>query len=121
MPKPYRIEYTQEFGCRTFEMLTDYAHAPQGTLDRIDGPAVLHKSGSTWCRYGKKHRLDGPAYVKEEGAILLSNKSGLAKNEYWIDGKQYTKTAFKKLIEEIKQMPLELRLIDPRWWVREFK
>lgn len=37
---------------------------PDGTLHRLDGPAVEYGGGTTsWFFHGKRHRLDGPALL----------------------------------------------------------
>lgn len=81
-----------------------------GKRHRLDGPATIDYNGNeSWWVNGKLHKLNGPA---------LKLQSGL----YWyIDSKRYSKKKFVKLIKEVKDMPLAMRLTDPRWWVREFK
>jgi hypothetical protein len=39
--------------------------------------------------------------------------------EWWIDGKQYTEQDFNKLIKQVNEMSLAMKLTDPRKWVRE--
>jgi len=83
-------------------------------LHREDGPAVKHTDGSKfWYFNNKLHRTDGPAVMRynnwKEGYVEY----------FWIDNENYSKKKFNKLIEEAKQLPLALRLIDPREWVRK--
>jgi len=63
-----------------------------------------------WTKDGKPHRLDGPAKEYIDGDIY-----------WWIEGEFFTKEYYDQLIQEVKDMPLVLRLVDPRKWVREFK
>jgi hypothetical protein len=56
------------------------------------------------------HRIDGPAVEYADGD-----------KGWWIDDKKYWKEDFLQITEEVKSLPLELRLTDPRWWVREIK
>ena len=80
-------------------------------VHRTDGPAVEYADGTkAWYIDGKQHRIDGPAAEYSDG-----DKS------WYIDDERYTKKDFNKLIKEVKQLPLALRLIDPREWVRNFK
>lgn len=75
--------------------------------------AAVEYLGSTtkfWYQEGKRHRLNGPAVELENG-----------EKAWRIDDFEYSKHLFDALIRRIKEMPLELRLTDPRWWVREFK
>ena len=55
------------------------------------------------------HRVDGPAI--EYGDV----------SKFWfIDGEQLSIWKFERMIREVKDMPLVLRLVDPRRWVREY-
>lgn len=58
------------------------------------------------------HRVDGPAIVWRPDVRGPS---------WYIEGEQLKEDAFNKLIQEVKDMPLVLKLVDPRQWVREFK
>jgi hypothetical protein len=80
-------------------------------LHRIDGPAVEYANGDkSWYVDGKLHRIDGPAIEYLNG-----------EDKHWyVDGKYcYVEIEFNKLIAEVKELPLALRLIDPREWVRK--
>ena len=78
------------------------------TLHKEDGPAIEYFDGSKcWYLNGKPHRIDGPAV------------EFLHHQDWFIDGQGYCKEDFDKLIREAKQLPLALRLIDPREWVRK--
>ena len=80
-----------------------------GRQHRTDGPAAEYADGSKyWWVDGKCHRIDGPAVELASGT-----------KEWRIDDKYYTEENFNKLIEEVKQLPLALRLIDPKEWVRK--
>ena len=82
-----------------------------GKCHRIGGPAKEYADGGRfWYVDGKRHRVDGPA-------IEWSNGD----KPWWVDDELYTEENFNKLIEEVKQLPLALRLIDTREWVRNFK
>ena len=79
-----------------------------GRLHRVDGPAVERASGTKeWWTDGKRHRIDGPAIEYADGT-----------KSWYIDDEGYTEEDLNKLIEEVKKLPLALRLIDPREWVR---
>ena len=82
-----------------------------GKRHRTDGPAIINANGSKlWYKEGIHHRIDGPATVWPSGRV------------FWlIEDKEYSKEDFDKLIQEARDMPLVLRLIDPRKWVREYK
>ena len=58
-------------------------------------------------------------YIKPHSMEGLAITSGWAKG-YWLDGKLFrSKTEWKQTIEEARALPLELKLTDPRQWVRE--
>jgi hypothetical protein len=79
-------------------------------LHRTDGPAISYRNGDeSWYVYGKLHRLDGPA------------RTDSSSSQYWINGEPTTKNRLAKHVSKIRYMPLYLRLIDDRWWVRELK
>ena len=77
-------------------------------LHRLDGPAVEYAAGTKeWYVDGELHRVDGPAIEYSSG------------DHYWyVDGLEYSEEDFNQLIKEAKALPLALRLIDPREWVR---
>jgi hypothetical protein len=77
---------------------------------RIDGPAIITPSSQWWINKGRVHRLDGPALV-----------TYCRYHHYYVDDVEYSSIHFLLLLEEVKKLPLELRLTDPRWWVREMK
>jgi hypothetical protein len=56
------------------------------------------------------HRIDGPA-------VEFGEEWG----RWYIDNKEISKKDFDTVIQEVKSLPLEFRLTDPRWWVREMK
>lgn len=90
----------------TFSRLPD-SFAPY-ILHRTDGPALISNNGDiTWYYEGSIHRIGGPAVT-------------IGKSEhYYIEDVPYSKEEYNKLLRVIEQMPLALRLTDPRWWVRE--
>ena len=87
----------------------DKAWHLDGKLHRVGGPAIEYRSGSKeWFLYGNLHRIDGPAMDRVDGS------------KHWcIDGKSYFEEEFDQLIKEIKDLPLALKITDPREWVRK--
>jgi len=113
MSKPFVTIYTKENSRQEFteEEWTMNDHPGAMTFDRVDGPAVEWRRGNKhWCMDGKFHRLDGPAVVTNDWGV-----------HWYIEGEGYSEEEHTKLIQEVEVMPLVLRLIDPRKWVREFK
>jgi hypothetical protein len=54
-----------------------------GKYHRLDGPAVEEADGSQWWyQYGKLHRLEGPAWEMADGS-----------KEWWISDNQITKAS----------------------------
>jgi hypothetical protein len=101
-------------------------------LHRIGGPAVERASGiREWYVDGKLHRVDGPATEFPDGTKCwyvndtCHRTDGPAiewfngDREWWIDGEEYAEYDFNKLIKEVDEMSLIMKLTDPRWWVRE--
>lgn len=80
-------------------------------LHRVDGPAVEYANGNReWFINGKLHRIDGPAI----DPTIFRNGSF----RHYLDGESYSKEDYDKIIKEITDLPLALRLVDPREWVR---
>jgi len=80
---------------------------------KIKTPKFYYKDGTTSSIYDNSsmlHRTDGPAVEWTDG-----------ENHWYIDGWYCTEEEFKQLIREIGQLPLALRLIDPREWVRNYE
>ena len=113
---------------------TSSEHSTSKQFHRIDGPAVERADGDRyWYIDGKYHREDGPAIEYADGSKhwLVDGKChridgpacewAIGNREWWIDDKYYTEENFNKLIEEVKELPLALRLIDPREWVRNYE
>lgn len=75
-----------------------------------DKPAIIC-SGATefYYKYGKLHRINGPAAVWEFGL-----------KEWWIDGVEYTEEKHNKTVKEALSQPKDVGLADNRWWVREY-
>ena len=77
-------------------------------LHRTDGPAIEWADGDkVWYVNGKCHRVDGPAAEMADG------------QHWYVDGERYTEEKFNELITEVKELPLALKLTDPREWVRK--
>ena len=86
-------------------------YADGGRSWYIDGPAVEYADGGKrWYVDGKRHRLDGPAEEWASGSRY-----------WWADGEAYSEGEFNKFIQEVKELPLALRLIDTREWVRSYE
>ena len=82
-----------------------------GKCHRIDGPAVEWTDGDkSWYVDDKRHRVDGPAIEWSNGT-----------KHWYIDNEDYAEEDFNQLIAEVKQLPLALRLIDTREWVRKLQ
>jgi hypothetical protein len=80
-------------------------------LHRTDGPAAVYNNGDKyWYVDGRQHRTDGPAIEYGNGP-----------RSWRVDGRYYDEEDFNKLIEEVRQLPKVLRLIDPREWVRQYE
>ena len=107
-------------------------HDSSRVLHRVDGPALEYTNGDKyWYIDNKMHRIDGPAleYVNGDKYWYIDDKmhriDGPAveyadgDKAWYIDGKEFSEREFNKCIEEAKQLPLVLRLIDPREWVRK--
>ena len=78
----------------------------------MNKPYVTSDGDKLWYdKEDRLHRVDGPAVEYAHGDY-----------SWYLEG-EYIQTAYEhyKLIQEVKDMPLVLRLVDPRRWVREFK
>ena len=60
-----------------------------------------------WHRNGKLHREDGPSLMSFRG------------DQFYLEGKHYTKEDYYKYLKEIDDLPLELQLTHEKEWVRE--
>ena len=72
-----------------------------------------YKDGTISSEYDNAkifHRTDGPAIEYGNGP-----------RSWRVDGRYYDEEDFNKLIEEVRQLPKVLRLIDPREWVRQYE
>lgn len=109
--KSYVTIYTKEDGKREFTSEEWIGFAAETVhFHREDGPAIEYQDmDKYWFYEDKLHRLDGPAQSAEFG------------NLWHIDDEEYSKEEFDRILEEVRNMSLTLRLTDPRWWVREFK
>jgi hypothetical protein len=80
-------------------------------LHREDGPSIEWLDGAKeWYVNGILHNVNGPCKSYPDGS-----------HRWGIDGEMYPEEEFKRVIKEIKEMDEGLRLLDPRWWVREWK
>ena len=104
-----KLEYTKDDYYKLFFGADHY-------LDRKDGPALEWFDGSKhWYVDGRLHRLDGPAIENVDHNLRDSFN-----RRWYIDGVQWNRRDYRDLIREVKDMPLVLRLVDPRKWVRDF-
>ena len=88
-------------------------------LHRVGAPAVVHLSGNKfWYINDKLHRIDGPAVEYADGTFI---EYAFGSKSWWVEDERYSEKDFNKLIAEVKQLPLALRLIDSREWVRSVK
>ena len=70
-----------------------------GSLHRIDGPAVEHADGSKkWCLNGKLHRTDGPAYEGADGSKV-----------WRLDGEQ---VSWRDLFRQASDPETELKILS---------
>ena len=103
-------------------------------IHRIDGPACEYADGDKfWYIDSKLHRIDGPALEYTDGTKLWYIDSKLHRNDgpaveyadggkrWYVDGKDYAEEDFNKLMKAIRKLPLALRLIDTREWVRNYE
>ena len=74
----------------TDERGTTCHYDADGELHRDDGPAIETTNSKAWYRHGKLHRDDGPAVE------ITAIRDG-SKNEWWLDGRQYTKEEFASI------------------------
>ena len=104
--------YTKEYG----KLELNYSEwddfiGSKVTYHRIDGPAIKWASGQlVWYYEGKLHRIDGPAIEDHHEHMT-----------WYIDGILLTKSQFDQTIQEVKDIDIVMRLIDPRRWVREYE
>ena len=117
MSKPYITIYTKENGKQELTMEEwDGLGKFDITYHRLDGPAREWRDGTKqWFKEGRRHREDGPA-IEDQSAYGAGSYAA-----WYIEGKSYNKEDYDKLIQEVRDMPLVLRLVDPRRWVREFE
>ena len=108
--KPYIVAYSREQGREEFTQAEWQKSYESHLAHREDGPAYVTNTAEAWYIDGKLHRLDGPAY-----RIKSTEPS------WYIDGEEFSFEEHYQLIQEVKDMPLVLRLVDPRRWVREYK
>ena len=103
-----------------------------GKRHRVDGPAVERANGTKhWYVDGKRHRIDAPAAEYADGGkrwyvdCKRHRLDGPAEEwasggrYWWADGEEYSEGEFNKFIQEVKELPKVLRLIDTREWVRK--
>ena len=77
-------------------------------LHREDGPAIEWADGTKrWYINDKRHREDGPAVECADGT-----------KHWYINDKRHREEDYWEVINEAKALPKELKLTDPRDWVR---
>jgi len=106
--------YSKEFGKQEFTY-GEYSKRSKFTLHREDGPAVIslnlkHRQHREWWIEGLLHRTDGPAIEYDNGDYA-----------WYIEGVYLSRKSHHELVQEVRDMPEVLRLVDPRKWVREFE
>jgi hypothetical protein len=132
---PYVIAYTRQGIFRLNYEEFSWTHRFRSSiLHREDGPAMEYADGTKeWYIDGQLHREDGPAtegfngtkrwwlrsYIHRTDGPAVERADG--SKEWRLEHVEYSEEEFNKIINEVKQLPLELRLTDPRWWVREMK
>lgn len=95
----------------TYDIYWGLAH-PNGIvwpLHREDGPAVIgyRKADNAvlyniWVKNGKRHRLDGPAYLYWSGGLSAATNTTPSIVEYWINGVEYTKEEFDEYVKGLE-------------------
>lgn len=109
--KFYCIERSKEFGEVSYNTREEFRLSPGVTPHCENGPAYIFADGGMeWWVDGLTHRSDGPAFYYTDSP-----------GRYFLEGVEFEKEDFEEIIQEIREMPFELRLTDPRKWVREFK
>ena len=96
----YRVD-VDEYGTRRY-------YNDAGRLHRLDGPAIVWRSGSMqWWLNGQRHREDGPAVEHMDGTRMwllygrLHRTNGPAVEwpdgsvEWWINGVKYTEAEYQ--------------------------
>lgn len=73
-----------------------------GSYHRLDGPAVIDRSTGyeSWYVNGVRHRIDGPA-------VLYKDKT-YEKDEYWVNGREFSEEEFYKHFGDKKDEPVFL-------------
>lgn len=56
---------------------------PNKVYHRINGPAVIYKSGEQWWEHGKLHRLDGPALIIVNTKRYFVRDRLFEEDEFW--------------------------------------
>jgi len=106
--------YTKEEGRKEYthsEWIADEDRALV-TYHRLSGPAIEFNNNSLKYYYidGRLHNTHGPAKVIND-----------VERDWYLDGEEVSRYEHARLVQEVKNMPLVLRLVDPRKWVREYK
>lgn len=88
-----------------------------GNFHRESGPAVINENGDKhWYLHGKLHRIDGPA-------IEWSKHGSKKINQWWIEGKLYSKKEFNNhpLVVALKEKQLFEKIINEKKLSRKVK
>lgn len=99
--KAVKRTYTDVYGNRTIvytdgskkiEFVAGHVEyrSSDGMKHREDGPAVITRERLEWFQYGKRHRIDGPAWVG-----LLNQKIA-----YFVNDKYFSKEKYLKHFED---------------------
>jgi len=65
-----------------------------GKIHRVGGPAVIYQDGcTTWWKHGELHREDGPA---------IENYFDDEISKYWLDGEPFSERRYKLKVRQLK-------------------
>lgn len=99
------------------ESAGEYYWYHKGELHREDGPAIEYEDEyREWYLNGRLHRTDGPAiYIDSDGS------SDGSRDGWYLEGEEFFEREYNEIMQEVSKMSLEVRLTDPREWVRKLK
>ena len=75
-----------------------------GLLHRENGPAIIYKN----------LYIDHLKYRDDDSYVIIGDCE-----EYYLEGKEFTKEEYHKILKETDSLPLEIRLTHEKKWVRE--